>query len=101
MKHIVLFRFTPAATEEQIRQVTDAFRALKDKIPGIVSFEHGPNTSHEGKNLGFNYVYVLTFEDASARYTYLPHPAHTGFGEFLGQINVVEDVFVIDYLPAE
>jgi hypothetical protein len=99
MKHIVLFKFKPTSTDEQIRQVTDAFRSLMDKIPGIVSFEQGPNVSQEGRNLGFNHVYVLTFIDAAARDAYLPHPAHQKFGDFLGQVDVVEDVFVVDYLP--
>jgi hypothetical protein len=97
LKHIVLFKFKPSATDDQVRQVTDAFRALKDKVPGIVSFEQGPNTSQEGRNLGFNYVYVLTFTDAAARDAYLPHPAHQKFGEYLGQADVVEDIFVVDY----
>jgi hypothetical protein len=99
LKHIVLFKFKLSTTDEQIRQVTDAFRAIKNNIPGIVSFEQGPNTSLEGRNLGFNYVYILTFTDAAARDAYLPHPAHQKFGEFLGQVDVVEDVFVVDYLP--
>jgi hypothetical protein len=99
MKHIVLFKYKPQATQDQIQQATDAFRELKNKVPGLISFEHGPNTSHEGKNLGFNHVYVLTFEDAKARDAYLPHPEHQNFGTLLGQLEIVEDVFVIDYLP--
>jgi hypothetical protein len=101
MKHIVLFKFVPTATPDQIRRVTDAFRALKDQVPGLLAFEHGPNTSQEGLNLGYNYVYVLTFADAAARDAYLPHPAHQKFGEFLGQIKVVESVFVVDYQPGD
>jgi hypothetical protein len=99
MKHIVLFKYTPQATQEQIRQATDAFRELKNKIPGILFFEHGPNTSLEGKNLGFNYAYVLTFVNTEARDAYLPHPEHQKFGTLLGELGVVEDVFVMDYLP--
>jgi hypothetical protein len=99
LKHVVLFKFKQTATDEQIRRVTDAFRQLKDLVPGILSFEHGPNLSQEGKNLGFNHAYVLTFVDTAARDAYLPHPQHQKFGDFLGQSDVVEDVFVIDYLP--
>jgi hypothetical protein len=100
MKHIVLFKFTPSATPDQIRRVSDAFRALKDQVPGLLAFEHGPNTSLEGLNQGFNHVYVLTFADAAARDAYLPHPAHQKFGDFLGETGVVESVFVVDYQPA-
>ena len=101
MKHIVVFKYKPSATPAQIEQVTQAFGELKDKIPGIVAYEHGVNDSPEGKNLGFTHVYQLTFEDAAARDTYLPHPEHKKFGELLGQLNVLEDAFVVDYVPVQ
>ncbi len=99
VRHVVVFKYKPAATEAQIKQVTDAFRDLKGKIPGIVSFEHGINNSPEKKNQGFTHVYFLTFEDTKARDTYLPHPEHKKFGELLGKLGVVEDAFVVDYEP--
>src|SRR5262245_45600210 len=101
VRHVVIFKYKPSATEAQIRQVTEAFRALKTKIPGILAFEHGVNNSPEGKNLGFTHVYLLTFEDAQARDTYLPHPEHRKFGELLGRLGILEDVFVVDYAPEE
>ncbi|MBW3629886.1 MAG: Dabb family protein [Gemmatimonadetes bacterium] len=52
--------------------MTDAFRALKDRIPNILSFEQGVNDSPEGRNLGFTHVYLLTFTDAASRDRYLP-----------------------------
>lgn len=101
MRHIVVFKYKPDATEEQIEKVTKAFGELKDKIPGIVSFEHGINDSPENKNLGFTHVYLLTFEDAQARDTYLPHPEHKKFGQLLGELGILEDAFVVDYTPVE
>ena len=101
LRHVVIFKYKPHTTEDQIRQVTDAFRALQQKIPGIRAFEHGVNNSPEGKNLGFTHVYTLTFDSAAARDAYLPHPAHAQFGVLLSQLNVLADVFVVDYLPAE
>lgn len=99
VRHVVVFKYKPVATEEQIKQVTDAFRDLKGKIPGITSFEHGINNSPEGKNIGFTHVYLLTFEDEKARDAYLPHPEHKKFGQLLGKLSVMEDVFVVDYSP--
>ncbi len=101
MRHIVIFKYKPEATQDQIQQVTDAFRDLKNQIPGIVSFEQGVNNSPEGKDLGFSHVYLLTFADAGARDTYLPHPEHQKFGQFMRGLDVVEDVFVVDYLPQD
>jgi hypothetical protein len=97
LRHIVVFKYKPGTTPEQIKQVGDAFRYLRNTIPGIVGFEDGVNHSPEGRNLGFTHVYMLTFEDARARDAYLPHPEHTKFGQLLGQLGVVADVFVVDF----
>jgi hypothetical protein len=97
VRHMVVFKFKEGTTPDQIRQVTDALRALKDKIPGIVSFERGVNNSPEKKNLGFTHAFLITFENAKARDAYLPHPEHRKFGQLLGQLGVMEDVFVVDY----
>lgn len=99
VRHVVVFKFREGASDAQIQQLTDAFRALQDKIPGILAFEHGRNHSPEGKDQGFDHVYTLTFENAAARDTYLPHPDHAAFGRLLGELAIHEDVFVVDYDP--
>jgi hypothetical protein len=99
VRHVVVFKYKQGSTEQQIKQVTDAFRGLKGKISGILSFEHGVNNSPEGKNQDFTHVYSLTFEDAAARDAYLPHPEHKKFGQLLGKLGIHEDVFVVDYEP--
>ena len=99
VRHIVVFKYKPGTTEDQIRQVTQAFRDLKTRIPGIIAFEDGINNSPENKNLGFTHVYLLTFEDVAARDAYLPHPEHKKFGQLLGKLGVVADAFVVDYVP--
>lgn len=99
VRHIVAFQYKDDASTEDIQQVTDEFRALEDKIPGIVDFETGTNNSPEGQNKGFTHVYLMTFESEEARDEYLPHPEHEAFGEMLGELDVLEDVFVIDYVP--
>jgi Stress responsive A/B Barrel Domain len=99
MRHIVIFKYKPQATAAQIQQVTDAFRDLQHKIPGMVAFECGVNDSPEGKNLGFTHVYLLTFADVKARDAYLPHPEHVIFGQLLRELDVLEDAFVVDYQP--
>ena len=100
VRHVVVFKYKAGTTDAQIAQVTTAFRGLKDRIPGIVSFEHGVNNSPEGKNLGFTHAYLVTFENAQARDAYLPHPEHQKFGQLLGSLGVLEDAFVVDYVPA-
>jgi len=97
LKHVVVFKYKAKATPAQIEEVTTAFKALKGKIPGIVSFEYGVNNSPEGLNKGFTHVYLLTFDNAQARDAYLPHPEHKKFGELLKKLDVLEEPFVVDF----
>ena len=98
VRHVVVFKYKKDAAPDKIAQVTRAFADLKDKIPGIIAFEHGINNSPEGKNLGFTHVYLVTFESAAARDAYLPHPEHKKFGDLLGKLGILEDAFVVDYV---
>jgi hypothetical protein len=102
VKHIVVFKYKPTATAAEIKEVTDFFKGLKNKIPGIISFEHGLNSSTENLNQGYTHVYLLTFENAAARDAYLPHPEHNKFGELLTRLNVLDGKpFVVDFQSAE
>lgn len=99
VRHVVVFKYKADATDDQINQVTDAFRALQETIPGITSFEYGTNMSPEGHDDGFTHVYLVTFESAADRDAYLPHPEHEKFGALLGELDILEDIFVVDYVP--
>lgn len=99
VRHVVVFRYKPDASPEKIQQVTEALTALKDKIPGILSMEHGVNNSPEKLNQGFTHVFQVTFTNAAARDAYLPHPAHKAFGTLLGSLGILDAVFVVDYTP--
>jgi hypothetical protein len=97
VRHIVVFKYKAGASDAQIAEVTKAFGEMKKTIPGIVSFEHGVNDSPENKNQGFTHIYQVTFENAQARDTYLPHPEHKKFGQLLKKLDILEDLFVVDY----
>jgi hypothetical protein len=99
VRHVVVFRYKPDASPEKIRQITEAFAALKNQIPGILAFEHGVNNSPEKLNQGFTHVYQVTFTNAAARDVYLVHPAHKAFGTLLGGSGVFDAAFVVDYIP--
>jgi hypothetical protein len=99
VRHVVVFRYKPDASPEKIRQITEAFAALKNQIPGVLAFEHGVNNSPEKLNQGYTHVYQLTFTNAAARDVYLVHPAHKAFGALLGGSGVFDGAFVVDYAP--
>jgi len=95
--HVVCFKFKSSASTQDIHQVEEAFAALKDKVPGIDSLKWGTNVSKEQRNKGFTHCFVLTFKTEKERDAYLEHPEHKAFGKLVGP--VVDDVFVIDFVP--
>ena len=95
IQHVVCFQFKEDATKAQIKEVENAFAALKDKIPEIDRLEWGTNNSPEGLNKGFTHCFIVTFPNEKAREVYLPHPDHKAFVKILKPI--LDDVFVIDF----
>jgi hypothetical protein len=95
LRHVVLFKFKPGTTPEQIKQVEDAFRALPAKIPAIAGFEWGTDNSPERLSQGFTHCFVLTFRSDEDRAVYLPHPDHKAFGAILRPY--LDGVLVVDY----
>ena len=95
LRHVVAFKFKETTTPEQIKQVEAAFRALKTKIPQIVSFEWGTNISPEKFDKGFTHGFILGFKDDTGRDGYLVHPDHKKFAELAGPF--LADIFVIDF----
>ena len=76
IKHIVLTKFKPEITAQQIEDTIKKCGALKELIPGITDFISGPYSSPEGANQGFTHAFIVTFVDAESRDKYLPHPEH-------------------------
>lgn len=95
LQHVVSFKFKETASKEQVKEVEEAFRALKTKIPQIEKLQWGLNNSPEGLNKGFTHCWILTFGSEADRDAYLKHPDHVIFGKGLGP--VLGDVFVVDF----
>jgi hypothetical protein len=95
LNHVVSFKFKDAATKDQVKEVEEAFRTLKTKIPQIQRLVWGLNNSPEGLNKGFTHCWVLTFATEADRDAYLVHPDHKEFGKLVKP--VIADVFVVDF----
>lgn len=95
LRHVVLFKFKPGTSKENIAKVEAAFSALPSKIPQIVGYEWGLNNSPEGLDKGFTHCFFLTFHSEEDRAIYLPHPDHKAFGAILSPH--LEDAVVVDY----
>ena len=74
--HMVLLKVRPNVPRDEVEKVFTKIGNLRDKIPGITGFEWGPYFSHEGLNRGFTHGFCMTFTNAAARNSYLPHPEH-------------------------
>jgi len=97
LRHVVVFRFKPSATDAQVNNIVRAFAQLPSQIDSIHAFEHGPNVSAEGLDQRFNYCFMLTFKDQAGLDEYLPHPAHKDFVQKLLPLLDDAGAFVVDY----
>ncbi len=95
LQHVVCFKFKTTATPQDIKQVEQAFQALKQKIPQIVTLEWGTNVSKEQRDKGFTHCFIVSFKSEKDRDTYIEHPEHKAFVQLVGP--VLDDVFVIDF----
>lgn len=95
-RHVVLFKFKPEATAEQIKEVEKAFAELPSKIDTVTGYEWGTSQSVEGLNDGFTHCFLVTFKDKAGLEKYLPHEAHKAFGAKLKPI--LEKATVFDYV---
>lgn len=99
VRHILLGKFRPEMTATQLDEIIRCFREMAEKIPGTLSFEHGANNSSEGRDLGMTEVIIVTFRDAAARDAYLVHPDHIRFSTWLGELNLIQDLVIVDFTP--
>ena len=95
-RHVVLFKFKPEATAEQIKEIEKAFAELPSKIDTVTGYEWGTSQSVEGLNDGFTHCFLVTFKDKAGLEKYLPHEAHKAFGAKLKPL--LEKVTVFDYV---
>ena len=95
LRHVVLLKFKPEATAEQIAAIETAFCALPKKIDTITDFEWGTDVAPEKRSEGFTHCFLVTFADEKGRDVYLPHADHQAFVALLKPH--LDKVLVIDY----
>ncbi len=94
IEHIVLFRWKPEATPEQVAGAVEGLRGLKDRVPGILSLTCGADFS--GRAQGYTHALVVRLADRAALAAYGPHPAHRAVVET--QIKpIIEDTLGFDF----
>lgn len=97
IRHVVLFKFKAEASDQNIREIEQAFAALGAQIEEVADLEWGVDNSPEGLSQGFTHCFFVTFNSAKDRDAYLPHPAHKRFVELLKPH--LDQALVVDYSP--
>lgn len=99
IRHIVLMKCRPDASQQDIDTMFDALGALPEMIPGVLAFEGGINNSPEGLERGYTHGFSMDFADEEVRAQYLPHPEHKHAQVFMQKVlaNVPDNVLVLDF----
>ncbi len=96
--HLVWFRWSPAATAEQIDGAMKALVALQGVVPGVLEISVGKNITERSK--GYTHGLLVKLVDAAALPVYADHPAHLAVvKEHIAAIK--EDVVALDYMEGE
>jgi hypothetical protein len=73
-RHVVMFKWTEAATEEQKRNVSARLAQLPDAIPELKAYHFGPDVGINDGN--YDFVVVADFADRAAYLSYRDNPEH-------------------------
>jgi hypothetical protein len=74
IRHIVVFRWKPEATEERVSQIADELRSLPARIPEIKAYHCGPNAGITPGTADF--AVTADFDDEAGFVAYRDHPDH-------------------------
>ncbi len=74
IRHVVLFTWTPEATQEQQQTVAAELRKLPGLIPEIRRYDVGADAGLSEGTCDF--AVVADFDDAAGYLVYRDHPAH-------------------------
>jgi hypothetical protein len=98
IRHIVLLNLPPEHDPAILLEALGLLVRLQEKVPGLLSVEHGPNEDYEDKSPKFPYGFVVTFKDREAHRAYLDHEDHQRAGGLLTSICAAGDegLFVAD-----
>jgi hypothetical protein len=92
IKHVVLAKFKPEVTKEDIARLRKSLAALPKVIPEINGYDFGEDVRPDKS---FDFTLVSTFENAEALKRYLTQPDHVVVGKTIRSL--CEDVRIVDF----
>jgi hypothetical protein len=79
IRHVVLFAWTPEATEEQKQALHAELAKMPPAVEAIRAYKHGPDAGINPANR--DYAVVADFDDPAGYISYRDHPAHRALVE--------------------
>jgi alpha-D-ribose 1-methylphosphonate 5-triphosphate synthase subunit PhnH len=93
LQHVVAFNYKPEITNEQKKQVREAFYALQKEIPQIKAFEGGDDIKPGTKK--FTQCFIVSVKNEKDLDIYGSHPKHKAFSALVDPM--LAEVMVVDY----
>lgn len=92
INRIVLVKFSEDTTTEQLQEVVDRFKALKNHLTGIVEIQAGLNFAERSKE--YQVVLSVRFEDRAALEAYVSNPEHQAVAAYIKEVGRVDSIGV-------
>ncbi|MFN7249852.1 MAG: Dabb family protein [Anaerobacillus sp.] len=92
IQRIVLVKFAETTTPEQLQEVVNRFKALKNHLTGIVDLQAGLNISERNKE--FQVMLMVRFEDQAALDAYVTNAEHQAVAAYIKEVGRLDSVGV-------
>ena len=100
IKHIVMFKLLEEVNgkrkEENLLEICEKAKKLKDLIPAILSLEVQTNSS-EAPESNYEFVLICDFASIEKLNEYQVHPEHIAFGKFITQLRELRACIDYEY----
>jgi hypothetical protein len=83
LKHAVFLKFKDDTSDDQIKEVEEAFAKLPSQCETVKAFEWGKNNSPETHDEGFTHCFMFTFDNPEGIKAYANTPEHKAVVEKL------------------
>jgi hypothetical protein len=91
---MIIFKFSPETTTEQIDECIHRLQDLKNHVPGIIDIVAGHNFS--SRSQGYELGLTVRFENRAALDAYGPHPKHQECVQFMASVGR-QDAIAVDF----
>lgn len=98
IRHIVLTKFKPETSEDEIAAIYAGLRALTDTMPGARNFVGGRSESPEQIERGYMHGFVVDFDSWDALQAYADDADHKALGGRLiaHAVGGIDGILVLD-----